>query len=450
MNRLTLATIALALTAGCLGQPDPSESGLAEQEAAAASRGAVQNVTPPVITGSRAVGSTLTVTPGTWTGAAPLTTTYKWARCAEGGGACVAIAGATSPSYTLTGDDPRSTLKVVEKVTDANGVKGKRAVDAGAISFAAGTVCNASGVPLDRPATLEHVIVIVMENRDADELHGDSDAPYFNELVDQCGTSTGYLDNTFSSDINSLSHYLALTSGSNCNTGVGSSGSGCVTDDSSPASHMLTTDSIFEQAASWTAYQEDMPNNRDWGNPASGTEYWVKHNPPAYYTGVTDCGTFDVGIDRVSCSSSQYDTCSTPSNAFSADLANDTLPAYAFVTPDIENDMHDGDVTTGDNWLHTYLPLILASPAYLRGETAVYVLWDEQGSFNGGAIPNLFLSPYIQPTTSSAVMNHFAALRAAEAQLGIGTYLGCASGTAPGGGGCPVGSTTDLRAEFNF
>jgi hypothetical protein len=47
-------------------------------------------------------------------------------------------------------------------------------------------------------------------------------------------------------------------------------------------------------------------------------------------------------------------------------------------------------------------------------------------------------------------MNHFAMLRAWENALGITTFLGCASGTQPGGGSCPTGSTADVRAALNW
>ena len=69
--------------------------------------------------------------------------------------------------------------------------------------------------------------------------------------------------------------------------------------------------------------------------------------------------------------------CSAPTGAFADDLARDTLPQFSFVTPDLVNDMHDGTVSQGDNWMHTYIPLIVASAAYQRGEVAIYVLWDE-------------------------------------------------------------------------
>jgi hypothetical protein len=455
MNRLRFLPLAMALASACVDDPSIDDTGaLAPEDVATdelARRIGPKISVKPVVTGTRTVGSTLTVSAGTWTGVAPITITYKWRRCDENGTGCTDIAGATRATYTLTGNDPRTTLRAVVHASDANGHGRNIAVDAGPVSFAAGTVCNASGTTFTRPDTLEHVIVILMENRDSWEVSGNGAAPYFSAIEDQCGSSTAYVDNLFPTDINSLSHYLALTSGSNCNTGIGSSGSGCVTDDSSPSSHRLTTTSIFDQVDSWKAYQEDMPSACSWGNPASGTNYFVKHNPAAYYSDITDCGTWDVGMARVSCPSTTNGVCSTPNNTFTADLANDTLPAYSFVTPDILNDMHDGSVTTGDNWLHTYLPLILASPAYKRGDTAVYVLWDEQGSFDSGGIPNLMISPYIRPTSSATTMNHFAALAAMEAQLGIATELGCAGGTPPGNSGtCPSGSSADLRAIFNF
>jgi acid phosphatase len=82
----------------------------------------------------------------------------------------------------------------------------------------------------------------------------------------------------------------------------------------------------------------------------------------------------------------------------------------------------------------------------------VLVLWDEQESLTfGGAIPNVFISPYIKAgTTTATTLNHFAVLRAMENALGITTYLGCASGTQPGGGTCPQGSTVDVRSLLNW
>jgi hypothetical protein len=322
--------------------------------------------------------------------------------------------------------------------------------DAGSSLFPAGTICNETGHALTAPARLKHVIVFLFENENLPSVTGNAAAPYMNSIIGVCGSASQYLDNCFSDNLVSLPHYLALTSGSNCNTGLDGTGTGCITDDGDATAHRLTTTSIFGQVSSWKAYQESMPSACDL---SSSGEYATKHNPPAYYSTLISCATDDVPIPAVTCNANARMTaCGTPTNALTLDLANDTLPAFAFVTPNLLNDMHDGTVTQGDNWLYTYLPLVLASKAYLRGDVAISVLWDEQTTSSfGGTTPNFFVSPYITAgTVSAATINHFSVLRSWENALGIATYLGCASGSALGGGACPTGSTADVRSALGF
>jgi acid phosphatase len=47
------------------------------------------------------------------------------------------------------------------------------------------------------------------------------------------------------------------------------------------------------------------------------------------------------------------------------------------VTPNVQNDMHDGTVNQADRWLAGWLPQIVASPAYRSGHMAVVIAWDE-------------------------------------------------------------------------
>ena len=258
----------------------------------------------------------------------------------------------------------------------------------------------------------------------------------------------------FAENLESLPHYLARTSGSNCSSGLDETGTGYITQDQTATVAQLSTESIFGQVTSWKAYQEDMPSACDPSASGLLTSYATKHNPPPYYSTLNaTCATTDIAIAGVTCNANTKMTaCTAPSNAFTTDLANDTLPQFSWVTPNLDNDMHNGTVTQGDNWLYTYMPVILQSPAYLKGEIAVFILWDEQSTASfGGTTPNLFVSPYITAgTVATATYNHFSGLRALESSFGITTYLGCASGTAPGGGACPTGSTADLRAGLNF
>jgi len=66
----------------------------------------------PTVSGSMVEGQTLTVSPGTWSGAAPITYAYQWLRCNSGGGSCIAIAGSTGQQYKLVSADVGHKIRV--------------------------------------------------------------------------------------------------------------------------------------------------------------------------------------------------------------------------------------------------------------------------------------------------------------------------------------------------
>jgi type II secretory pathway pseudopilin PulG len=77
------------------------------------------NTVLPGISGTLAAGQTLTATPGTWTGTAPINYTYQWQRCT--GATCVNISGATSSTFALTSSDVGKTLQVAVTATNSDG-----------------------------------------------------------------------------------------------------------------------------------------------------------------------------------------------------------------------------------------------------------------------------------------------------------------------------------------
>jgi hypothetical protein len=75
----------------------------------------------PSVGGTAADGTTLTANPGTWNGTGPLTYTYQWERCDAAGSNCQDISGATQSSYTPSGNDVGSTIRVVVTATNDAG-----------------------------------------------------------------------------------------------------------------------------------------------------------------------------------------------------------------------------------------------------------------------------------------------------------------------------------------
>ncbi|MFL5962777.1 MAG: hypothetical protein ACJ757_07805 [Gaiellaceae bacterium] len=86
----------------------------------AASQVAPVNTALPTITGTPAVGQTLTASNGTWSNA-PTSYAYQWLRCNGGGNSCVSVANGTSKTYTLVGADAGHTMRVRVTATNADG-----------------------------------------------------------------------------------------------------------------------------------------------------------------------------------------------------------------------------------------------------------------------------------------------------------------------------------------
>lgn len=82
---------------------------------------APSNSSLPTISGTAAVGSTVTANPGTWAGSAPITYQYQWLICGGDGGACHAIPGATTQTYKFTSGDQGNTARVNVIASNSDG-----------------------------------------------------------------------------------------------------------------------------------------------------------------------------------------------------------------------------------------------------------------------------------------------------------------------------------------
>ena len=113
-----------------------------------------------------------------------------------------------------------------------------------------------------------------------------------------------------------------------------------------------------------------------------------------------------------------------PYTALAGDLASaSTTPNYAFITPNLCNDMHDCSVATGDTWLKNNLPAVLSSPACTLDNCLLALTWDEDDSSQSNQVLTIFAGPAAKTggATSSAAYTHFSLLRTIENIFGLPT-----------------------------
>ena len=125
-----------------------ASNGGGSASATSAATGAVDPAPPvntvlPTIAGTVQDGETLTAGNGEWTGSPTLAFTYQWRRCAPGGLGCADIAGATGQTYTATGADVGSALRVVVTASNAAGSATATSAPTGTAAAAAPTVTTA-------------------------------------------------------------------------------------------------------------------------------------------------------------------------------------------------------------------------------------------------------------------------------------------------------------------
>ena len=98
------------------------------------------NGSAPVIYGTPQNGRTLTADPGGWSGTNPIGYAYQWQRCNSSGASCSAIA--TGSTYTATGTDVGSTLRVAVTATNSAGAASATSKATTVVAVVQGTTCG--------------------------------------------------------------------------------------------------------------------------------------------------------------------------------------------------------------------------------------------------------------------------------------------------------------------
>jgi hypothetical protein len=204
-------------------------------------------------------------------------------------------------------------------------------------AFGCGRVLLAAGAAPARPAALpvyDHIVVVIEENKDYEQIIGNSAAHYLNHLAGE----GAILTRMFGEEHNSQGNYFWLFSGDNQNVGF---------DDEVPTVKFTGSNlgaALIANGKSFKGYAQSLPamgSEVDVFPPGCGRcVYGRKHVPWISFANLPKGATED-----------------TTSNLRFADFPPDydRLPTVAFVIPDLEHDMHNGaprnSVVAGDRWL---------------------------------------------------------------------------------------------------
>jgi len=230
------------------------------------------------------------------------------------------------------------------------------------------------------------VFTIVMENHSRGQIFGNRKAPFINQLADTYAVANGYHDSYVHP---SEPNYLWMAAGQNFG----------VLDDGEPRAHHLETEShlvdqIEAAGLTWKSYQESM------GDPCglvSQGRYAAKHNPFVYFNDVNGWDGLEYHPE-LRCNDHVVDY-----TELDKDIAANEVPRYVFITPNLDNDMHDQPIGVGDAWLANEIPKIMETDAYKNGGV-IFLMWDEGGGWPAADDPPFIaISPNAVPGKKSMV-----------------------------------------------
>jgi phosphatidylinositol-3-phosphatase len=249
------------------------------------------------------------------------------------------------------------------------------------IGRAAGALRQAVVPPSKR---VDHLTIVIMENRSFENIIGNQQAPYINKLAQGNMLFTKSYAVAHPSEPN----YVALYSGST--QGLKS--------DACPVNYnarSLGGEAIVAHK-SIKGYMEDIPAVGSTACEAG--EYVRKHNPLIDFADTPA-------------------TSSVPYSQLAGDLSSNRYPTIALVVPNVLHDMHDGTIAMGDAWLASNLPSILAFDATHKG--LLILTWDEDHHDADNHIVTIAIGPTARAGQSDQPINHYSVLSTVTDLFGL-------------------------------
>ncbi len=265
-----------------------------------------------------------------------------------------------------------------------------------------------------------HVWVINEENHSYEEIVGNSQMPYYNQLIKQYGLAAQF----YSDQHSSLPALMWFVAGAAVTTN----------NDTTSCEHSEdnVVRELLKRGYSWRSYQEDLPSAGFQGLYGGTDDYYYRrHNPLIDFTDVCPATGQDLNV--------------VPFTQMAKDLADGKGPNYAWITPDIMDDAHNGTLEAADQWLQDHVPAILARPEFgSGGDGILFIVWDESDLSDdnrcsatvangcGGRTATLVIGPQVKPGYQSTITYHNEnVLSTVCASMGLSPCPGAAQKAAP-------------------
>ena len=261
----------------------------------------------------------------------------------------------------------------------------------------------------------DHVFLVVLENHGSAQVIGNPSMPYLNSLASQHALATNYFADTHPS----IGNYFMLTTGAIQTNDDGFTGT--VSSDNIPRAFTAA-------GKTWKAYMESLPSAGYTGGDVY--PYLKHHDPFVYMTDVLSSGTETGDV--------------VPFTQLASDASAGTLPNFAFIAPNAEDDAHDcpggGSLCTddqklvaADSWLKNNIDPLITSPALAN--SVFIITFDEAFDLDirngGGQVPLVMVGSHVKTSfKSTTFFQHESTLRVILDLLQVTDHPGN-SATAP-------------------
>ncbi|HSK46104.1 MAG TPA: alkaline phosphatase family protein, partial [Candidatus Binatia bacterium] len=267
----------------------------------------------------------------------------------------------------------------------------------------------------------KHVYIVAEENRSYEHIIGSASMPYLNSLINKGGLATQFYSNMHGS----LENYLIVTSGQYI---THNNSTTAVFNVDNIERHLLTNGMTFK------SYAQSLPY-AGYTGLYSGA-YMKRHAPLPYYTDMANSSLLK-----------NHDSTAQ----LAKDIANGTLPNFAFISPDGDHDMHNcgtdlgACLSTADQWLKSNIGPLLATAPFQPGGDGVLIIWADEADLStdnrcsatvltgcGGRIVVAMIGPQVKAGYKSVTTYHHpSVLKTMLEALGTTANFPAADNTAP-------------------